>query len=125
MMNKLLSIVVGLAGVFFVLTGLRWLVDPSAVAGQFGMTLSTGVGRSTQIGDLAAFFLTLGLSILLALVTSKRAWYYPGMMLLGFAAFGRMVAWLLYDAAFATDMILVEVIVTGLLVLASRRLATT
>lgn len=123
MMNKLLSGLVALIGVFFLWTGLRWLVDPSAVAGQFGMALSTGIGRSTQIGDLASFFLTVGFSILLALVTSKRVWYYPGMMLLGLAALGRIVAWLLYDAAFAAEMILVEVIVAGLLILASRRLA--
>ena len=122
-MNKLLSVLTALLGVLFVMTGLRWLIDPSNVAGQFGMELSTGIGRSTQIGDLAAFFLTLGLSILLAVVTSKRVWYYPAMMLLSLAACGRLVAWLLYDAAFAADMIFVEVIVTGLLALASRRLA--
>ncbi len=123
-MNKLLAVVVGLFGLMFLLIGLRWLVDPAGAAGQLGMPLLDDVGRSTQIGDFAAFFLTLGVLILVALVTSQRIWYYPAAMLLGFAALGRLLAWALHDAALALDLIAPEVIIAAVLLLAARRLGT-
>lgn len=121
-MNKALTVVVGLFGLMFLLIGLRWLVDPSGAASQLGMPLLDDVGRSTQIGDFAAFFLTLGVLILLALVTSQRIWYYPAAMLLGIAALGRMLAWAVHDAALALDLIAPEVIIAAVLLLAARRL---
>lgn len=122
-MNKLLRVIVAIPGVLFIVTGLRWLVDPSAAAAQFGMPLLDGLGRSSQIGDMASFFLCLGMLILIALITAKRVWYYPPMMLLAVTAVGRIVAWLVHDAAPAIEMIAPEVIITCLLLLASRRLA--
>lgn len=124
-MNKVLSVVVALLGVLFLVIGLRWLVDPAAAAGSLGMPLLDGIGRSTQIGDMTAFFLTLAISILLALITSRRTWYYPACMLLGIAAFGRILAWAVHDAAFAIDMIAAEILITAILLFASRRLAVT
>jgi len=109
----------------FLLIGLRWLVDPSGAAGQLGMPLLEGVGRSTQIGDFAAFFLTLGVLILLALVTSQRTWYYPAAILLGIAAVGRVLAWAVHDATLALDLIAPEVIIAAVLLLAARRLGKT
>ncbi len=122
-MNKVLSVIVGLLGVLFLVIGLRWLIAPTAAATNLGMPLLDGLGRSTQIGDMTAFFLTLGTSILIALATSRRTWYYPACMLLGIAAIGRMLAWAAHDAAFAFDMIAVEMIVAGFLLFASRKLA--
>lgn len=124
-MNKILTVVVGLFGLMFLLIGLRWLVDPSGAASQLGMPLLDDVGRSTQIGDFAAFFLTLGVLILLALVTSQRIWYYPAAMLLGIAALGRMLAWAVHDATLALDLIAPEVIIAAVLLLAARRLGKT
>jgi hypothetical protein len=51
-----LRIVAGAAAALFVLTGIAWLVVPAFAATQLGMTLLSGVGLSTQIGDLASFF---------------------------------------------------------------------
>lgn len=121
-MNKILNVVVGLLGTLFVLIGLRWLIDPSAAAGQLGMLLLDGVGRSTQVGDFSAFFLTVGVSLLFAVILAKRTWYYPAIMLLGFAAVGRVLAWSFHDAALAIDLIAPEVIIAGFLLFASRRL---
>ena len=121
-MNKLLNVLVALPAVLFLTIGLRWMVAPEGVATEFGMALDTGLGLSTQIGDLSAFFLTLGLSMLLALLSRRRVCFYPPIMLLGFAALGRVLAWLFHDAALAPQ-IGVEVIVATLLFLASRRLA--
>jgi hypothetical protein len=122
-MNTTWKAIVGLPGVVFVAIGLIWLVAPGFAASQLGMTLLTGVGLSTQIGDLASFFLVMGGSILIALYMGQRVWLYPPVMLLGFAAFGRVVAWAFHGAAFAIDMIAVEVIVAGLLFMASKKLA--
>ena len=122
-MNTVLKIGVVLTGLLFIGFGLRWLIDPAASATHFGMPLLEGTGKSTQIGDLTAFFLTVGMSILLAVKTSQRIWYYPAIMLLSLAALGRILAWLIHDAAVMVDMIAPEVLISILLVVAARRLA--
>ena len=38
-MNKVLRVLVLLPAILFVVTGLRWIVDPAGVAPQFGLTL--------------------------------------------------------------------------------------
>lgn len=122
MLNKILKVLVLIPGVLFVLTGIRWLVMPSEVAVTFGLDLSEGLGRSTLIGDMASFFLTLGSCMLIALITNKREWYYPPAMLLVIAAIGRLIAWLIYDADLATGPIMVELIVASIILFASRHL---
>ena len=121
-MNVALKAVVLLCGVLFIVTGLRWLLAPAGVAPEFGLALSTGVGLSSQIGDMSAFFLTLGVSILMGLTTGRAIWYYPPMILLSLTAVGRILAWLLHDAALAMNLIAPEVIVALILLIASRRL---
>ena len=123
-MNVALKAVVLLCGVLFIVTGLRWLLAPAGVAPEFGLALSTGVGLSSQIGDMSAFFLTLGVSILMGLTTRRAIWYYPPIILLSLTAVGRTLAWLLHDAALAMNLIAPEVIVALILLIASRRLAT-
>ena len=123
-MNKILSIVVALTAVLFASIGLRWLVSPEGVAAEFGMPLMQGLGLSSQIGDLGAFFLSLSIFILLALTSGRRMWYYPAIILLGLTAIMRVMAWLFHGASFAVDMIAVEIIVCVILYLGSTRLAT-
>ena len=121
-MNIALRAIVLLCGVLFIITGLRWLLAPADVAPEFGLVLSSGVGLSSQIGDMSAFFLTLGVCILMGLTTQRTIWYYPPIILLSLTAVGRVLAWLLHDAALATDLIAPEVIVALILLIASRRL---
>ena len=121
-MNKVLRVLVLLPAILFVVTGLRWIVDPAGVAPEFGLTLMDGVGLSSQVGDMSAFFLTLGMLMLIALITGKRTWYYPPIMLLGLTAIGRVLAWLMHDAALAINLIAPEVIVAALLLFAASRL---
>ena len=123
-MNVALRAIALLCGVLFIITGLRWLLAPAGVAPEFGLVLSTGVGLSSQIGDMSAFFLTLGVCILMGLTTQRTLWYYPPIILLSLTAVGRILAWLLHDAALATGLIAPEVIVALILLIASRRLAT-
>ena len=121
-MNVALRAIVLLCGVLFIVTGLRWLLAPAGVAPEFGLVLSTGVGLSSQIGDMSAFFLTLGVCILMGLITQRAIWYYPPIILLSLTAVGRLLAWLLHDAALAMNLITPEVIVALILLIASRRL---
>ena len=122
MIKTVLKILVALPALLFLTMGLRWLVNPAGIAPDFGLSLATGVGLSSQVGDMSAFFLLLGICMLTALVSGRRVWYYPPMMLLALTALGRLLAWLLHDAALAIDMIAPEVIVSALLLLASRQL---
>lgn len=122
-MNKALKIVVALLALVFASIGLRWLVAPEGVAAEFGMTLMQGLGLSSQIGDLGAFFLSLAIFILLALTSGRRTWYYPPIILLGLTAIMRTMAWMFHDASLAVDMIAVEIIACVVLYLGSLRLA--
>ena len=122
MINKILRVVTVLPGILFVVIGVGWIIDPASAAAGVGMPLLEGVGRSTQIGDLGSFFLTMGLLILVGVTTLERAWFYPPMMLLGLAAIFRIVAWLVHGAALAGSMIAVEIIVTALLYVSTIRL---
>jgi len=122
-MNKVLKIVVALLAVVFAAIGLRWLVAPEGVAAEFGMTLMEGLGLSSQIGDLGAFFLSLAMFILLALTSGRRSWYYPAIILLGLTAIMRTMAWMFHGASLALDMIAVEIIACVVLYLGSLFLA--
>ncbi len=122
-MNKVLKILVALPAIFFMVTGVRWLVAPAGVAPDFGLTLADGVGLSSQVGDMAGFFITLGVCILMGVVTGRRTWFYPAILLLSITALGRILAWLVHDATFAVDMIVVELVVSALLLVASRKIA--
>lgn len=121
-MNKMLKVIIFLPALLFLITGLRWFVDPATAAAGMGMPLLEGLGRSAQIGDIGAFFLTISLCLLAALVSGRRSWYYPPIMLLGLTAVGRILAWLLHDAALAIPSITVECVVALLVLFASRRL---
>ena len=120
--KRLFSLIVMLPGLLFVVMGLRWLVDPAGIAPSLGLTLETGFGLSSQVGDLSGVFVVAGLSIMIGLTTRTRSWYYPPVMLLLIAATGRLIAWLVHGAAFVPETIAFEVVVAALLVIASRYL---
>ena len=121
-MNTAIRLLVLLCGILFLVTGLRWLLAPAGVAPEFGLVLGSGVGLSSQVGDMSAIFLTLGVCILMGLTTQRTLWYYPPIILLSLTAVGRILAWLLHDAALATNLIAPEIIVALILLAASRRL---
>jgi hypothetical protein len=121
-MKKVLSVLVLLPAILFIVTGLRWLVDPAGVAPEFGLVLGEGLGLSSQVGDMSGFFLTLGICMLVGLVSGRRSWYYPPVLLLLLTAVGRVIAWLLHDAALAPQ-IAAEILVAVILLVASRWLA--
>ena len=122
MINTALKIVLGLAGTLFLFNGVRWLVVPGEIAPAVGLSVAEGLGLSTLVGDLASFFMALGSFVLIALITERRTWCYPPIMMLTITAIGRIIAWLLHDATLAVGPIRVEVVVALLLFFASRRL---
>ncbi len=121
-MNKALKVLVILPAILFLSMGVRWLVAPAGIAPDFGLGLEQGLGLSSQVGDMSGYFLALGLSMLMAVYTGRRDWYYPPILLLSLTAVGRIVSWLVHDAALAVEMIIPEVVVSLILYVASRRL---
>ncbi|MCW5889738.1 MAG: hypothetical protein KIT14_04225 [bacterium] len=117
---RVLTLVIG-AG--FTLQGLGWLVAPSRAAEGLGMPLLDGMGRSTQVGDFAAFFLVGGLCMVLGTRPGGRRLLHVAAGLLGAAAVGRTVAWVVHGAAFAALFITVEALVCVLCLAAARRTA--
>jgi hypothetical protein len=120
-MNKVLKVIVAVPAILFLVIGLRWLFAPAGVAAEFGMPLLDGLGRSTQIGDLAAFFIGGGAMILLGLLTGQRTWLLAPALLVALTAVFRVLAWALHDASFAATQIAVEVVVAGLLMYAAAK----
>lgn len=121
MMTKLLNILLWVLGLLFVILGLRWLIDPQSAAATLGMTLSDGVGRSSQIGDFGAFFFTGGLWVLLGVWRKAPIFLYVSATTLGVAALFRLVAWAAQDAALTVDMIAVEVVIAVILLVAAKQ----
>jgi len=80
LLRKVLWVLIGLIALNFLVTGLRWAVAPSGAAEALDMSLLNGAGLSTQMGDIGAFFIGMGLFVLLGLVTKKRPvrfWFLP------------------------------------------------
>lgn len=118
-MRRIFSLVISLLAVVFIVMGVRWLIAPEGIAPEFGLILGDGLGLSSQIGDMSGYFLFLGISILLGVVTGHRTWIYAAAILLSLTAVGRTVAWLIHDAALASQ-IRSEVVIAALLLIASR-----
>ncbi|AQR61892.1 hypothetical protein BZG35_09700 [Brevundimonas sp. LM2] len=112
-----LKVLAAVPALGFVFAGLAWWITPALAGSRLGMDLLGGLGLSTQIADLASFFLTLGTAILIGLLSDERVWLYPPIMLIGFAIIGRLVAWRFHGADFAGVMIAVEACVLAILIL--------
>lgn len=121
-MNIVLRGLVMLAAILFLVNGVRWLVDPAGIVSMFGFELSEGIGLSSQIGDMSGYFLTLGICMLVGVVKREPFWFYPPIILLSLTAFGRILAWMVHDAALATGLIGPELIISAILLVAARRL---
>jgi len=90
--------------------GLTFLTSPDRTASLLGLTTQEGLGRSTQIADMAAFFICMaGFAWWGAWRRSPHLLYASGALLLTAALF-RLVAALAHGAAFAGLFIAVEVV---------------
>ena len=123
-MQKAIRVMVAVPGVLFLISGLRWLFTPAAAAESLGMPLLDGVARSTQVGDLGAFFFAAGAMILLGVITTRRHWLAAAPMLIGGAAVMRIFAWALHDADFATQFIAPEIAMTVILLVGGAKMSS-
>jgi hypothetical protein len=122
MLDKIIKIIAGLFGALLLVSGIRWVVDPQGAAGSIGMEVLDGMARSSQLGDLAAFFVTAGGFALLGVLLRKGVLLYTSAALVGFAAVFRSLAWLVNDAPFATNLIVPELVMCAVFLLARQRI---
>ncbi|MCP3985109.1 MAG: hypothetical protein GY723_12020 [bacterium] len=123
-MNTPIRILVALPGVVMLMNALGWLIRPGPTAESLAMPLLEGMARSTQIGDLGAFFAVTGIVILLGAWLQQRSWLYCGAMLLGGAAAFRTLAWAFHDAELATTFIASEIVMTAIVLFGASRANT-
>ncbi|MGH0029792.1 MAG: hypothetical protein ACQGVC_08370 [Myxococcota bacterium] len=116
-----LRILVGLLGVLFAVQSLGWIIDPESAAEGLGMPLLDGLGRSTQVGDFGAFFVTLSGLILLGAVQQKREWLLVAACMLLLAAVLRTLAWLVHGADLATTFVSIEIMAAVVLTVAAEK----
>ncbi|MGH1370862.1 MAG: hypothetical protein ACRBBW_02420 [Cellvibrionaceae bacterium] len=121
-MSKVIRALALLPAVAFLFTGLSWLTQPESAAASLSLPLLDGVARSSQIGDMAAFFLSGSFMIFIGLITEKRIWLLAPAMVVGLTAICRILAWLLHDAALPMNLIAPEIIFCLILLLAASRL---
>tara|TARA_A100001015_G_scaffold78421_1_gene87064 strand:- start:2177 stop:2554 length:378 start_codon:yes stop_codon:yes gene_type:complete len=122
-MKNFLRVLAGFFGAFFLLMGLRWIINPSSAAASLSMPLLDGAGLSTQIGDMGSFFVTIGAMTLIGAIKQKRHWLYAPSMLLLVAALYRVLSTVLHGAAFALPSITIEIIVGLFLIFAGSKIS--
>ncbi|MFT5444639.1 MAG: hypothetical protein ACI8W3_003696 [Myxococcota bacterium] len=113
---RVLSVLVGVA---MFATGVNWHIDPAGAAGELSMTLLAGMGASTQIGDMSAFFLALGVMIGLGQRHGQTTWLNAAALLVGMAAIGRTLAFLMGNAPLGTGFIVPELVMAFILAMAA------
>ncbi|MBM4383461.1 MAG: hypothetical protein FJ091_08835 [Deltaproteobacteria bacterium] len=109
-------------GAFFLVEGVSWLANPAGAAQGLAMPLLDGLGRSTQVGDFAAFFLAIGATALAGARAGHARLLFVPAGILAAAALGRTLAWALHGADFASVFIGVEVMAAAILAFAATRL---
>jgi len=121
-MHTLIRAFVALFALLFLLSGLGWIFAPSVAASFLGMSMMEGLGLSSLIGDVGAFFWGVGAMMVLGLKTRKTIWYQASAIFVGFAAVLRALAWAVHGAPFALEQIIIEVLIVTTLLFAASRL---
>ncbi len=124
-MNKFLVVLNAINGVLFIAIGLLWVISPYEAGANFGiLEISEGLGRSSLIGDVGSYFFCIGLMMILAAYTLRSIWFYAPAMLLGVTALFRVISWAAHDATFATQFIIIEILLITLLLVTSKRMSS-
>jgi hypothetical protein len=123
-MNKFLIILITIFGFQFLLIGLMWIASPYNAAAIFGIySFAEGIGLSSQLGDTGSYFLSLGIMMIAAVYTQRSIWFYAPSLILAITALYRVLSWMLHDASFATQFIVVEIFIVLLLLYTSKRIS--
>ena len=124
-MNKFLVVLNAFNGILFVAIGLLWVISPYKAGANFGiLEISEGLGRSSLIGDVGSYFFCIGLMMILAAYTLRSIWFYAPAMLLAVTALFRVISWAAHDATFATQFIIIEILLITLLLVTSKRMSS-
>ena len=123
-MNKFLIILNTINGFIFIVLGLVWIISPYDAGANFGiLVIPEGLGRSSLIGDVGSYFFCIGLMMILAAYTLKNIWFYAPAMLLSVTAIFRIISWAIHDATFATQFIIIEIVLVAILLITSRKVS--
>ncbi len=114
-MERAIQIFIALPGVLMGISAVGWLVGPKGAAEGLGMPLLDGVARSTQIGDMTAFFTGVCAMVLLGAIRKNATWLAAAAIVLGGAAIFRTTAWMFHGADLATQFIVPELVLTAIL----------
>ena len=124
-MNKFLVVLNAINGILFIAIVLLWVISPYKAGANFGIIeISEGLGRSSLIGDVGSYFFCIGLMMILAAYTLRSIWFYAPAMLLGVTALFRVISWAAHDATFATQFIIIEILLITLLLVTSKRMSS-
>lgn len=121
-MKLVLRIVLGLAGLVFVVMGLAFWANPATPAAHLGIEAASALGTSSLRADMAAFFGVAGGLTLLAAVRSNARLLTAPLLMIAIALTGRIIT-VIVDG-YTPDMMQPMVIEAVLLALlaAGRRL---
>ena len=124
-MNRLLVVLNTINGIIFIVLGLLWVISPYEAGANFGiLVIPEGLGRSSLIGDVGSYYFCIGVMMILAVYTLRSIWFYAPAMLLGVTALFRVISWLAHDATFATQFIIIEILLVILLLITSKRMSS-
>ena len=110
------KIIAIIPGIVVLQNALLFVLQPSKVVADLGMPLLDGIGRSTQLADLGAFFVFSAALIIYGVIKSKSACLRAVALLLGLAAALRVLAWAAHGADLATTLIVAETVLVVWLV---------
>ncbi|MBT3673011.1 MAG: hypothetical protein HOM90_10605 [Porticoccaceae bacterium] len=116
MNTTLFKIIAIVPGIPLLANALLFIVQPSTVVADLGMPLLDGIGRSTQLADLGAFFAFSAVMIIYGVIKSQSELLRLAALLLGMTAVLRVLAWVAHGAGLATSLIAAEVVLVVWLV---------
>jgi hypothetical protein len=108
--TNVIKIIAAVPGIPMLVNALLFIAQPERVTADLGMPLLEGVGLSTQLADLGAFFTFSAFLIFYGVLKSKGECLRIVALLIGLAAFLRIVAWAVNDAALASALIGAEIL---------------
>lgn len=100
-----------LLGLPLLLLGLGWWVHPGPAADLLGATLLEGTGRSTQIGDSAAFFIGSGALLIWGAIRCNATLLTAGGTMIGLVAPGRIISAEVHGGAWTSNEIMAECVI--------------
>ena len=71
-----------LPGLLFLSVAYTWVTNPSKAANDLDMVYLEGLGRSTQIGDFSAFFISVSLFCIIGSIFKNTSFLFSAIIIL-------------------------------------------